>query len=446
MTETGFRRKRRLTSFQIMILGFAGVILLGALVLMLPLSAAKRGWTPFSQALFTSTSAVCVTGLVVQDTGTYWSSFGQGVILLLIQVGGLGVITAAVTFLMLSGKNISLQERSAMQDAISAPAVGGIVRLTRFILRGTFLVELVGALALLPAFCRDYGLRGVWMAVFHSVSAFCNAGFDILGRAGTLYPSLTAYAADPLVNIVIMLLIVVGGIGFLTWDDVCTHGLHLRRYRMQSKVILSVSAVLIVLPALLFFLTDFAALPTGQRILASLFQAVTPRTAGYNTVDLTEMSNISRAVTILLMLTGGAPGSTAGGMKVTTLAVLAANAVAAFFRREDPQLFRRRLEPSAVRNAAAILLLYLALTVAGAAIIGAVEGLPLGACLYETASAAGTVGLTLGLTPQLGTLSQGILILLMFFGRVGGLTLIYAAFSGHDLTYARYPKEKITVG
>ena len=446
MTETGFRRKRRLTSFQIMILGFAGVILLGALVLMLPLSAAKRAWTPFSQALFTSTSAVCVTGLVVQDTGTYWSSFGQGVILLLIQVGGLGVITAAVTFLMLSGKNISLQERSAMQDAISAPAVGGIVRLTRFILRGTFLVELVGALALLPAFCRDYGLRGVWMAVFHSVSAFCNAGFDILGRAGTLYPSLTAYAADPLVNIVIMLLIVVGGIGFLTWDDVCTHGLHLRRYRMQSKVILSVSAVLIVLPALLFFLTDFADLPTGQRILASLFQVVTPRTAGYNTVDLTEMSDTSRAVTILLMLTGGAPGSTAGGMKVTTLAVLAANAVAAFFRREDPQLFRRRLEPSAVRNAAAILLLYLALTVAGAAIIGAVEGLPLGACLYETASAAGTVGLTLGLTPQLGTLSQGILILLMFFGRVGGLTLIYAAFSGHDLTYARYPKEKITVG
>ena len=446
MTETGFRRKRRLTSFQIMILGFAGVILLGALVLMLPLSAAKRAWTPFSQALFTSTSAVCVTGLVVQDTGTYWSSFGQGVILLLIQVGGLGVITAAVTFLMLSGKNISLQERSAMQDAISAPAVGGIVRLTRFILKGTFLVELVGALALLPAFCRDYGLRGVWMAVFHAVSAFCNAGFDILGRAGTLYPSLTAYAADPLVNIVIMLLIAVGGIGFLTWDDVCTHGLHLRRYRMQSKVILSVSAVLIVFPALLFFLTDFAALPTGQRILASLFQAVTPRTAGYNTVDLTEMSDPSRAVTILLMLTGGAPGSTAGGMKVTTLAVLAANAVAAFFRREDPQLFRRRLEPSAVRNAAAILLLYLALTVAGAAVIGAVEGLPLGACLYETASAAGTVGLTLGLTPQLGTLSQGILILLMFFGRVGGLTLIYAAFSGHDLTYARYPQEKITVG
>ena len=446
VTETLFRLKRHLTSFQIMILGFAGVILLGALVLMLPIATVQRVWTPFHEALFTSTSAVCVTGLVVQDTGSYWSAFGQTVILLLIQIGGLGVITGAVTFLMLSGRNITLKERSAMQDAISAPAVGGIVRLTRFILKGTFLVELLGALALLPAFCRDYGLRGVWMSVFHSVSAFCNAGFDILGRTDSLYPSLTAYAADPLVNIVIMLLIIVGGIGFLTWDDVCTHGLHLRRYRMQSKVILSATALLITIPAFLFYLTDFADLPVGERILASLFQSVTPRTAGYNTVDLTEMTDASQAVTILLMLTGGAPGSTAGGMKVTTLAVLIANAIAAFRRREDLQLFHRRLETSTVRNAAAILLLYLGLTFAGAAVISAAEELPLGACLYETASAAGTVGLTLGLTPQLGVLSQSILILLMYFGRVGGLTLIYAAFSGHDLTYARYPQEKITVG
>ena len=258
MTETDFHLKHHLTSFQIMILGFAGVILLGALVLMLPIATASRTWTPFHEALFTSTSAVCVTGLVVQDTGSYWSGFGQTVILLLIQIGGLGVITAAVTFLMLSGKNISLKERSAMQDAISAPAVGGIVRLTRFVLKGTFLVELVGALALLPVFCRDYGLRGVWMAVFHSVSAFCNAGFDILGRANALYPSLTAYISDPLVNIVIMLLIIVGGSGFLTWDDVCTHRLHLRRYRMQSKVILSATVILIALPALLFFPWDSA--------------------------------------------------------------------------------------------------------------------------------------------------------------------------------------------
>ena len=446
MAMSMVRLRRHLTSFQIMILGFAGVILLGALMLTLPIASAGGQWTPFPDALFTATSAVCVTGLVVRDTGSCWSAFGQAVILLLIQVGGLGVITAAITFLMLSGRNITLKERSALQDAISAPAVGGIVRLTRSILRGTLLIEGIGAALLILPFCRDYGPRGIWMAVFHSVSAFCNAGFDILGRPGHLYPSLMDYAADPLVVLVITLLIVVGGIGFLTWDDVRTHRLRLRRYRMQSKVILAVTAVLILCPAALFFLTDYAALPLGERVLAALFQAVTPRTAGYNTMDLNAMSDVSRAVVILLMLIGGAPGSTAGGMKVTTVAVLMANARAAFCRREDLQLFDRRLENTAGRNAGAILLLYLLLPFTGAAVLSMAEGLPLSVCLFETVSAAGTVGLSLGLTPQLGALSRGILILLMFFGRVGGLTLIYAAFSGHDRPCARAPKEKITVG
>ena len=438
--------RRYLTSFQLIILGFAGVILLGALILMLPVASASGAWTPFRESLFTSTSAVCVTGLVIYDSGSYWSGFGQGVILLLIQIGGLGVITMAATFLMLAGKNISLKERSAMQDAISAPAVGGIVRLTRFILKGTFFIELLGALAMLPVFCRDYGSRGIWMSVFHSVSAFCNAGFDILGRPGNLYPSLTAYIADPLINTIVMLLIVTGGIGFLTWDDVCTHRLHLRRYRMQSKVILAATGLLILFPAILFFFTDFSDLPMEQRFLASLFQAVTPRTAGYNTADLTAMTEASRAVMTVLMLIGGAPGSTAGGMKVTTLTVLTANAFATFRRRAEPQLFHRRLEGAAIRNASTILMLYLTLFFTGAVIISTAEGLPLSACLYETASAVGTVGLTLGLTPQLGTLSQWILIVLMFLGRVGGLTLIYAAYSGRDLSCARFPQEKITVG
>lgn len=438
--------RRYLTSFQLIILGFAGVILLGALILMLPVASSCGAWTPFRESLFTSTSAVCVTGLVIYDSGSYWSGFGQGVILLLIQIGGLGVITMAATFLMLAGKNISLKERSAMQDAISAPAVGGIVRLTRFILKGTFFIELLGALAMLPVFCRDYGSRGIWMSVFHSVSAFCNAGFDILGRPGNLYPSLTAYIADPLINIIVVLLIVTGGIGFLTWDDVCTHRLHLRRYRMQSKVILAATGLLILFPAILFFFTDFSDLPMEQRFLASLFQAVTPRTAGYNTADLTAMTEASRAVMTVLMLIGGAPGSTAGGMKVTTLTVLTANAFATFRRRAEPQLFHRRLEGAAVRNASTILMLYLTLFFTGAVIISTAEGLPLSACLYETASAVGTVGLTLGLTPQLGTLSQWILIVLMFLGRVGGLTLIYAAYSGRDLSCARFPQEKITVG
>ena len=446
MIERVVHWRRYLTSFQLIILGFAGVILLGALILMLPIASASGAWTPFRESLFTSTSAVCVTGLVIYDSGSYWSGFGQGVILLLIQIGGLGVITIAATFLMIAGKNISLKERSAMQDAISAPAVGGIVRLTRFILKGTFFIELLGALAMLPVFCRDYGFRGIWMSVFHSVSAFCNAGFDILGRPGNLYPSLTAYIADPLINIIVVLLIVTGGIGFLTWDDVCTHRLHLRRYRMQSKVILAATGLLILLPAVLFFFTDFSDLPMEQRFLASLFQAVTPRTAGYNTADLTAMTEASRAVMILLMLIGGAPGSTAGGMKVTTLTVLTANAFATFRRRAEPQLFHRRLEGAAIRNASTILLLYLTLFFTGAVIISTAEGLPLSACLYETASAVGTVGLTLGLTPQLGALSQWILIVLMFLGRVGGLTLIYAAYSGRDLSCARFPQEKITVG
>ena len=446
MTETGFHLKRHLTSFQIMILGFAGVILLGALVLMLPISAAGRVWTPFHEALFTSTSAVCVTGLVVQDTGSYWSGFGQTVILTLIQIGGLGGVTVAASVALLSGRRISLMQRSTMQDAISAPKVGGIVRLTRFILRGTFLIELVGALVMLPVFCRDYGWHGIWMAVFHSVSAFCNAGFDILGTNNNLYPSLTGYVQNPVINITIMLLIITGGIGFLTWDDICENKLHFHRYRMQSKVILVTTGLLIFLPAVFFFFSDFSALPAGNRLLASFFQSVTPRTAGFNTVNLSAMSGASQGVMILLMLIGGSPGSTAGGMKTTTLAVLLANAAATFRQRESAQFFGRRIDCSAVKTAATILTMYLVLFFGGAVFISAYENLPLSACLYETASAVGTVGLTLGITPQLRIPSQMVLILLMYLGRVGGLTLIYAALSSKKVGNARLPQEKITIG
>ena len=439
-------RKRRLSSFQIIILGFAGVILLGALLLMLPLSTTAGCVTPFHEALFTATSAVCVTGLVVQDTGSYWSGFGQAVILTLIQIGGLGVVTVAASFALLSGRRISLMQRSIMQDAISAPKVGGIVRLTRFILRGTFLIELIGALAMLPVFCRDYGWRGIWMAVFHSISAFCNAGFDILGTNNNLYPSLTGYVQNPVINITIMLLIITGGIGFLTWDDICENKLHFHRYRMQSKVIVIVTLVLIVLPALFFFFADFGALPLGERIQAALFQSVTPRTAGFNTVDLSAMSGASLGVMILLMLIGGSPGSTAGGMKTTTLAVLLANAAATFRRRDSAQFFGRRLDCGAVKTAATILTMYLALFFGGGVFISIYENLPLSSCLYEAASAVGTVGLTLGITPQLHIPSQMVLIALMYLGRVGGLTLIYAALSGKKTSNAKLPLEEITVG
>ena len=446
MSEEMLCRKRRLSSFQIIILGFAGVILLGALLLMLPISATARCVTPFHEALFTATSAVCVTGLVVQDTGSYWSVFGQVVILTLIQIGGLGVVTVAASFALLSGRRISLMQRSTMQDAISAPRVGGIVRLTRFILRGTFLIELIGALAMLPVFCRDYGWRGIWMAVFHSISAFCNAGFDILGTNNNLYPSLTGYVQNPVINITIMLLIITGGIGFLTWDDICENKLHFHRYRMQSKVIVIVTLMLIVLPALFFFFADFGALPLGERIQAALFQSVTPRTAGFNTVDLSAMSGASLGVMILLMLIGGSPGSTAGGMKTTTLAVLLANAAATFRRRDSAQFFGRRLDCGAVKTAATILTMYLVLFFGGGVFISIYENLPLSSCLYEAASAVGTVGLTLGITPQLHIPSQMALIALMYLGRVGGLTLIYAALSGKKTSNAKLPLEEITVG
>ena len=446
MSEEMVCRKHHLSSFQIIILGFAGVILLGALLLMLPLSTTAGCVTPFHEALFTATSAVCVTGLVVQDTGSYWSVFGQTVILTLIQIGGLGVVTVAASFALLSGRRISLMQRSTMQDAISAPKVGGIVRLTRFILRGTFLIELIGALAMLPVFCRDYGWRGVWMAVFHSISAFCNAGFDILGTESNRYPSLTGYAGSPVINITIMLLIVIGGIGFLTWDDICENKLHFHRYRMQSKVILVTTGLLIFLPAVFFFFSDFSALPAENRLLASFFQSVTPRTAGFNTVDLPAMSGASLGVMILLMLIGGSPGSTAGGMKTTTLAVLLSNAAATFRQRDSAQFFGRRVDGSAVKTAATILTMYLALFFGGGVFISVYEDLPLSSCLYEAASAVGTVGLTLGITPQLHIPSQMVLIALMYLGRVGGLTLVYAAVSTKKAGSAKLPQESITIG
>lgn len=440
------RRIRYLTSAQIIILGFFSIILLGALLLMLPLSAKCGRITPFSKTLFTATSAVCVTGLVVVDTGSYWSAFGQTVILLLIQIGGLGVITVASLFTMLSHQKISLMQRSIMQDAISAPQVGGVVRLTRFILRGTILIELLGAFFLLPVFLRDYGIRGVWMALFHSVSAFCNAGFDLLGTSAAPFVSISSYVGNPVVNLTIMLLIILGGLGFLTWNDIYTWRFRLHRYRLQSKIILTATGFLILLPAVFFFFEDLSSLPLQSRILASLLQSVTMRTAGFNTVELSKMSGPSQAIQIVLMLIGGSPGSTAGGMKTTTFVVLLANFVATIFQKEDAQMFGRRMEESAVKTAATIFFMYAALFFTGAVILSVYERLPLSACLYETASAVGTVGVTLGITPKLHILSQLVLIVLMFLGRVGALTLIFAAISTRTHSFAKLPQEKIAVG
>lgn len=437
--------KRKLTSFQIIIIGFFCVIIFGTFLLMLPFSSRSGLATPFFEALFTSTSAVCVTGLIIHDTATYWSVFGQIVILLLIQIGGMGVITVAASFAMISGRKISLMQRSTMQEAISAPKVGGIVRLTGFIVRGTLVMELLCAAVMAPVFCRDFGKKGLWMALFHSVSAFCNAGFDLLG-VRTPFSSLTSYAANPVINFTIMFLIVVGGIGFLTWDDIRANRLHLRKYRMQSKVILCTTAVLLIIPAMYFYFFEFDDLTRKERLLSSLYQAVTPRTAGFNTVELTDLSEAGQFITIALMLIGGSPGSTAGGLKTTTIAVLFTTAISTFRRRENANIFGRRIDDDVVKNATTISLMYITLCCTGGLIISVSEGLPMITCLFETASAVGTVGLSLGITPELNLLSRVVLILLMFFGRVGGLTLIFAALSGVQKKVSKLPKEKITVG
>lgn len=444
-------KKKRLTSFQIIIIGFLFVILMGSFLLMLPVSAKNGEITPFLDALFTATSATCVTGLVVHDTATYWSAFGQAIIILLIQIGGMGVVTIAVSVVAISGRKIGLMQRSTMQEAIAAPSVGGIVRLTSFILKSTILIELVGAFLMLLVFWKDFdGLKGIWYAVFHSISAFCNAGFDLMGSREQ-FSSLTGYADNGLINVVIMGLIIIGGIGFLTWDDVRCKGIHIRKYRMQSKVVLVMAVVLIVFPFLFFFFGEFSrpawdGMSLGEKLWASLFQAVTPRTAGFNTIDLTLFSEAGQTIMIFLMLVGGSPGSTAGGMKTTTLAVLFMTLFAVFRRKEDTECFGRRIEESTVKYAATILLMYLTLFLAGGIMISCIEELPMGICLFETASAIGTVGLTLGITPQLGMISRLILIILMFLGRVGGLTLVFAAFSDKERNRSKLPKEKITVG
>ncbi len=440
----GFQNK--LSSFQIIILGFAGVIVLGALLLMLPISTQNGAVTPFSKTLFTATSAVCVTGLVVFDTASYWSGFGQLIILIMIQIGGLGVISVASFLSMLAGRKISLMQRQTMQNALSAPQMGGIVKLTRFIFLVSFAIEGIGALLLMPVFMTKYGIRGIWMAVFHSVSAFCNAGFDLMGNQTGQYSSLTSFAGSGYVTLVICLLIMIGGIGFLTWKDIAVKKTRFKEYSMQTKVILVTTAILIVIPAVFFFFSDFAKEPLNDRICMSVFQAVTPRTAGFNTADLNKMSDAGRSVMMLLMLIGGSPGSTAGGMKTTTIAVLFANAIAVFRKRQNANCYGRRIDDSTVKNASAILFMYVFFSMLSAIIISITDGISMQMGMFETFSAIGTVGLTLGITPTLSAVSRFVLILLMFFGRVGGLTIIYAAFSQKDASTLKYPMENITVG
>lgn len=441
--ENVLSKARIFSSFRIIVFGFAAVILLGALLLSTPLASASGQWTDFLTSLFTSASAVCVTGLVVVDTGTYWSLFGQGLILLLIQIGGLGVVTVSVAVSMAAGRKIGLMQRSVMSDSVSSPNVGGIVSLTRFILKGVFMIEALGAVLLSFAFVRDFGpVKGIWFAVFHSISAFCNAGFDLMGN----FSSLTAYAGDPLVNFTIMALIIIGGLGFLTWEDVIRHKWHIRKYRLQSKMIIVTSLVLITVPALVFYFHDFSSATGMNRVLLSLFQSVTTRTAGFNTADFAKMSEAGMFLMVTLMIVGGAPGSTAGGMKVTTFAVVMANMLSVMTRKNDTNVGNRRLPEEVIKSASTIFSMYLTLLATGTIVISIAEQLPVLEVLFEVGSAIGTVGLTMGITTGLGTLSRIVIICLMYIGRVGGLTLVFAARAKLRTYQAKLPEERVMVG
>ena len=441
----------RLNPAQIVLIGFFLLIMTGTGLLMLPISSRSGVVTPFADALFTATSATCVTGLIVFDTYTYWTFFGQLVILIMIQIGGLGVVTMAVAGAAIAGKKIGLKQRVVMQESISAPQMSGIVRLTNFIIRATAFLEGAGACILAIRFIPMYGVaRGIWFSVFHSISAFCNAGFDLMGEDAPM-SSLTSFSDDALVIVPIMLLITIGGLGFFTWHDILENKWRVHHYRLQTKLVLLTSALLIVIPSLYFFFYEFAQpqwsyMTFSERVLSSLFTVVTPRTAGFNSVDFTMLHSSGALLITCLMIIGGSPGSTAGGVKTTLLAVVLLSARATLQRRDSLHAFGRRIPPEILRSAVTLFTLYGSLLLTGTMLISCIDGVSAGAVVFECASAIGTVGLTLNLTPTLSTASHIILTLLMYFGRMGGLTVLYAVTSGRYRSMAQLPQEKITVG
>ncbi|PWJ69722.1 trk system potassium uptake protein TrkH [Ruminococcaceae bacterium R-25] len=445
MTKSG-KRHFKLSGAQTILLGFILLILAGALLLMLPFSSRSGEWTSVTDALFTATSASCVTGLVLYDTWSHWTLFGQLVILSLIQIGGMGVVTMTTVLSKLVGKRLSLQARTTMQEAVSAPNLGEIIKYTRFIFLGCIIFEALGAVAMSPVFISEYGpLKGIWLSVFTSISAFCNAGFDLNGSHGE-FSSMTPYMDNPVIVITLVFLILTGGLGFLTWMDIRKHGFKFYKYSTQSKLILVMELILVLVPMIYLWFGEYGDMPFGQRFFASLFQAVTPRTAGFNTTDYNDFSGTGIVMTVILMLIGGAPGSTAGGMKITTVTILFLTMLAFFKHEKSPAIFKRRITTEAIYGAVAVFMLDIMLAVLGSMSIAKIEHRAFITALFESASAVGTVGLSMGMTPTLHTVSKFILIILMYTGRVGGLTLVFAAITRKSLGNRQYPADNIAVG
>jgi trk system potassium uptake protein TrkH len=434
---------------QLFALGFAIIILAGALLLCLPVSNRDGHSIPFINALFTSCSATCVTGLVVYDTWSQFTAFGQVVIICLIQIGGLGFMTFAILISMAAGKRIGLRERINFSEAVGAGRLGGVVKLARRTIFGTLIIEGLGAIILAIRFSADFPAgTAIWYGVFHSISAFCNAGFDLMGvlKPGS---SLMLYVGDPTVNFTIMALIVLGGLGFVVWDDAVTNKFRFKRLNLHSKLVLTYTAGAIIISALLFLVTErdgvFRGMNAGTRVLASLFCAVTPRTAGFNTVDVGAMSQGGTLLTTLLMIIGAGSGSTGGGVKISTFAVMVLSVIAYTRGHRDVNVMQRRIDQDVCHRAFCSVLLYLGVALLSGLVICATQPLPLTNVLFECFSAIGTVGLTTGITSKLWLLPKAIIILLMYSGRVGSLTL-FMAISLFKNDSTRFPEEQVIIG
>lgn len=441
-------QKKSLSPVQIITLHFAAVVLVGAILLAMPFASRDGVSVPMIDALFTATSASCVTGLAVYDTLTQWSAFGQAVILLLIQVGGIGIITLVMYFLSMLHAKIGMRNVFVLQESIGASSSAGLLKMTRFITAGVLLQEAVGAILLFPAFLQDFSVgRALWCAVFHSVSAFCNAGFDLMGGGTSLIP----YGGNVYVSIVIALLIILGGLGFFVWLDVLRCRFRFSKFALHTKLVVVTSGILLVGGTLLFLLlysdSDAAVgVPFGERLLVSFFQSASARTAGFATVDLSQIGASAQMLMIVLMLIGGSSASTAGGIKTTTAAVVWLLVRSIFRGKEDVEVFGRRIDRSIVRTALAVFVLYLGLALCAGIALCAIEDADIMACLFETFSAMATVGYSLSLTPTLSTVSKCIVIALMFLGRVGGITVLLSLMGKKNESVGKYPVENITVG
>lgn len=444
------KKIKRFSQTRFIVLGFIIIILIGTLLLMTPLASKDNSMTSFMDCIFTAVSTTCVTGLAAVDTYSHWSFFGQVIILCLIQIGGLGFITIGVFFSVLLRRRIGLKTRGMMQESVNTLQIGGVVKLTKKIIKGTFIIEGIAALILGIRFSFDFGfVKGMWYGIFHSISAFCNAGFDLMGIYEP-YTSLVPYVYDPIVNIVIMLLITIGGIGFIVWDDVSVNKFKFKKYSLHTKVVLLTSAILTFGGAILFFVTEYnntmKDMNLYQRIITSLFSSVTARTAGFNTIDTAALSDSSKILTMALMFIGGSPGSTAGGIKTTTLFVLLVSVWGNMTNNGNVSVFKRRFENEALHKSGIVAVLNMVLAVVAAFVILTITNLPISDVLFEVFSAIGTVGMTTGITRSLNIGSRVIIMILMFCGRVGSLSFALSFLKKKNKAPLYDPQEKISIG